>query len=338
MKKSVVREKFRNEVFERDNHVCVICGHLAQDAHHIIDRDLFFDGGYVIDNGASLCSNCHILAENCTLTVEDIRDKAGITNIILPESFYSNVKYNKWGQPIMLIDNVENTIMNLSIKYPRTYHYPWSPGAKNDDRINHDWWSNLMDIPDIIHTEKLDGENNCLNQYGVFARSHATPSTTPWTSKLREKWEWIKSDLGDLELFGENVYAVHSIEYRDLSSNFYLFAVRQNDMWLSWEEVKFYSEFFDFPTVPIVDSTSHGTCQECFVEHIKKLTNQNSTFGSVDPVTGDWCNMEGIVTRNINEFTTDDFVSNVFKWVRKDHVQTDEHWRKNWKKAHINYR
>lgn len=25
------------------------------------------------------------------------------------------------------------------------------------------------------------------------------------------------------------------------------------------------------------------------------------------------------------------------KWVRKGHVQTDEHWTRNWKKAKINY-
>lgn len=74
--------------------------------------------------------------------------------------------------------------------------------------------------------EKLDGENNCLNRYGVFARSHATPTQSAWTYKIRQRWQLLKNDLGDLELFGENLYAVHSIEYRALEQDFYLFAVR----------------------------------------------------------------------------------------------------------------
>lgn len=68
-----------------------------------------------------------------------------------------------------------------------------------------------------MHTEKLDGENNCLNRYGVFARSHATPTQSAWTYKIRQRWQLLKNDLGNLELFGENLYAVHSIEYRALN-------------------------------------------------------------------------------------------------------------------------
>lgn len=60
------RDTFRESVFKRDKYTCVICGKEAKDAHHIIDRKLFKDGsqGYFIDNGASLCSSCHIDAEN----------------------------------------------------------------------------------------------------------------------------------------------------------------------------------------------------------------------------------------------------------------------------------
>ena len=81
-------------------------------------------------------------------------------------------------------------------------------------------------IAQLVHTEKLDGENNCLNRYGAFARSHAAPTQSAWTYKIRQRWQLLKNDLGDLELFGENLYAVHSIEYRALEQDFYLFAVR----------------------------------------------------------------------------------------------------------------
>ena len=33
------------------------------DAHHITDRNLLPNGGYVAENGISLCPPCHVLAE-----------------------------------------------------------------------------------------------------------------------------------------------------------------------------------------------------------------------------------------------------------------------------------
>lgn len=60
MNKLLTRDIFRESVFSRDNHKCVICGNPAKDAHHIIERRLFSDGGYYIDNGASLCEEHHI--------------------------------------------------------------------------------------------------------------------------------------------------------------------------------------------------------------------------------------------------------------------------------------
>lgn len=79
MKKNILlsRDVFRESTFERDKHKCVICGAKAQDAHHIIERRLWDDGGYYIDNGASLCGEHHIMAEQTTLSVEEIREKAG---------------------------------------------------------------------------------------------------------------------------------------------------------------------------------------------------------------------------------------------------------------------
>lgn len=108
----------------------------------------------------------------------------------------------------------------ISEKYGRTYHYPFSPGTTSDDRINHTYWEDIQRIKTLVHTEKLDGENNCLSQWGVFARSHAAPTTSPWTRQLRERWELIKNDLGDIEIFGENLYAIHSIEYQRLETHF----------------------------------------------------------------------------------------------------------------------
>ncbi len=140
--------------------------------------------------------------------------------------------------------------MAISNKYGRTYHYPFSPGTESDDRIQHNYWQHLSRVAQLVHTEKLDGENNCLSKLGVFARSHAAPTTSAWTQSIRQYWQLIKGSLGNLEIFLENLYAIHSIEYKNINHHFYVFAVREDDRWLSWEETKFYAAMLDMPTVP----------------------------------------------------------------------------------------
>ena len=39
--------------------------------------------------------------------------------------------------------------------------------------------------------------------------------------------------------------------------------------------------------------------------------------------------------RLANEFPINEFSHSVCKWVRPNHVQTDEHWTRNWKKAEL---
>ncbi|WP_029906784.1 RNA ligase family protein [Prevotella sp. 10(H)] len=224
----------------------------------------------------------------------------------------------------------------LSQKYNRTYHYPFSPGTTSDDRINHSYWEDIQKIKTLVHTEKLDGENNCLNRFGVFARSHAAPTTSPWTNQIRERWELIKHDLDDIELFGENLYAVHSIEYKRLESYYFVFAARCLDKWLSWDEVKFYAAMFDFPTVPelAIQGVTDIT-QQKLEQQILSWANEPGTFGTMDTKTNSDCTREGIVSRNVGEYTVNDFPHNVFKYVRKGHVKTSEHWTRNWKRARL---
>lgn len=65
--KKRVREAFRTAVFERDGYRCKGCRAPGTgetlDAHHITDRNLMPNGGYVKENGISLCSTCHEKAE-----------------------------------------------------------------------------------------------------------------------------------------------------------------------------------------------------------------------------------------------------------------------------------
>jgi hypothetical protein len=224
--------------------------------------------------------------------------------------------------------------MSISRKYGRTFHYPFSPGTTSDDRINYNYWNDVCRLKNIVHTEKLDGENNCLNRFGVFARSHAAPTTSAWTQAIRTRWELLKNDLGDLEIFGENLYAIHSIEYKKLEHHYYVFGVRTGDAWLSWEEVKFHAAMFDFPTVPELKSVKPSD-EGIFRNEVLTLVNEPSAFDSHDVLTDKICTREGIVSRNTSEYSVEEFSQNVFKYVRKGHVKTDEHWTRNWRRAKL---
>ncbi len=76
MGKKEVRSKFRREVFERDHYTCKVCGKtwgLAEqaelNAHHITDRSLMPSGGYVVENGITVCEGeCHLRCEAYHLT------------------------------------------------------------------------------------------------------------------------------------------------------------------------------------------------------------------------------------------------------------------------------
>jgi 5-methylcytosine-specific restriction endonuclease McrA len=69
--KKLIRQRFRDACFARDNYSCVMCDFKSSkenaekelDAHHITDRNELPNRGYVKENGISLCSSCHEKAE-----------------------------------------------------------------------------------------------------------------------------------------------------------------------------------------------------------------------------------------------------------------------------------
>lgn len=67
-RKKKIRASFRDSVFKRDNHTCKVCKKKKPvdelDAHHITDRSLMPNGGYVKENGITLCKDtCHMMCE-----------------------------------------------------------------------------------------------------------------------------------------------------------------------------------------------------------------------------------------------------------------------------------
>jgi hypothetical protein len=243
-------------------------------------------------------------------------------------------------------------------KYGRTLHAQISLGSTSDDRFMPDGYVRAFADLDLAVTEKLDGQNTCFSRAGVWARSHASPTAHPWDKPMRERWALIRHDLGDLELFGENLYGIHSLEYRKLDSYYYVFAVRQGAQWLSWEEVCFYAALFGFPVVPELPFPE--PLASCFDSKLsenqvlrnwltrnlgmpwERWTETEGCLGGWDPVkAAPAC--EGLVVRSRAGFSTgsgllpveDHAFSQLFKLVRSRHVSTDQHWTQTWKPARL---
>lgn len=215
------------------------------------------------------------------------------------------------------------------MKYPRTYHLPFSPGATKDDKKLQGDWFDFYHGKKIVFTEKLDGENTCLCQSGVFARSHSAETRSPWSINLwgQDGLYWrIKNSIGDNEeIFGENLYGEHSIIYDKLLNYFHIFAANDGERWYSWDEIVEMAFILDVPHVPEL-YTCEAESEKQIEEIIADLMKQPSTYGK---------EKEGIVMRITDSFAIDYFPHYVCKYVRPNHVQTDEHWTRNWKKAKL---
>lgn len=192
------------------------------------------------------------------------------------------------------------------IKYPKTMHLPWSPGLQNDDRLIEDL-THLQSC-EIIVTEKMDGENATLYRNHYHARS--------LDSRHHPSRDWIKSFHGniswlipnELRICGENLYAEHSIRYEDLESYFMGFSIWDNNTNICWSW-DLTVAFFDHLGITPVRELYRGPWDQSWFD------NYGLPEGS-----------EGYVVRNAGEFQFNDFAINVAKFVRKGHVQTDQHW------------
>lgn len=199
--------------------------------------------------------------------------------------------------------------MENRFKYPKTLHFPWSPGLQNDDRE--------MPMPDVlinftgkwvISTEKLDGENTSMYRDHIHARSVYSgdhPSRS-WVKSLHGR---IKDQIPeDWRIVGENCFAHHSIFYENLETYFYVFAIyNDKNECLSVDDTLEWCYLLDLQFVPIL---YRGPWE---LDLIKNWQIDLNT-------------QEGYVVRNTNSFHYNDFQRNVAKYVRKGHVQTDQHW------------
>ena len=197
----------------------------------------------------------------------------------------------------------------MYIKYPRTYHFPFSPGATSDDKI----LSTMDDLygREVVVTEKMDGECTTIHSSGY---THARSID----SRSHESRDWVKRFANQIahnippgwRICGENLYAQHSLPYDDLLSYFYGFSIwdDHNDC-LNWYDTVYLFEELGITTVPVL-------YRGPFIE--KKIIQLTEDL--------DLTKQEGLVVRITNTFNMADFSTVVAKWVRREHVQTDDHW------------
>jgi hypothetical protein len=339
----LTRDQFREGVFARDGHRCVICKRSGAetpegklDAHHIIERRLFTAphelGGYFLDNGATVCEEHHLECEQTTISVEKIRDAAGITKVIIPAYFYDDAEYDKWGSvvlpngqrlkgPLFYDESVQKAlaggrVLNLFSKYvkhPRLSHLPWSPGMNSDDRRIESLDAFMGQ--EVWVTEKADGEQSTIYNDHYHARSL---DTDPHESRNRLKAfasEWQHGLSDDERICGENCYARHSIVYDDanpLPHHFLGFSMWRRDLCLSVDETL---ENFAILGITPVTTLYRGVWDE---KLIRGLYNEHT----------DWGTREGYVVRLASSFSYSEFRRSVAKYVRAGHVQTAKH---HWK-------
>lgn len=213
-----------------------------------------------------------------------------------------------------------------SKKYPRTPYLPFSPNIEKENGICD--LSNFIN-KDIVITEKLDGGNTCLQDGKVYARSHSSPTSCPSFDLIKREYSKISWTLENTKvaIYGENCYAIHSIKYKELPDVFFVFTILNTkvDKFYSWNKITEQCNILGLSMVPVLFKGTFNNTSE-LKRYILNEMNKESVFG------GD---REGVVIRNSDSFLFDNLRNNVAKCVRKDHVQTNDHWSKNWKKQNI---
>lgn len=207
--------------------------------------------------------------------------------------------------------------MSNYFKYSRTYHLPWSLGSTSDDRILSD--VKHFEGQEVVVSSKLDGENSSLYRDHIHARS--------LDSKHHPSRTWIKALHGQIcqdipigwRITGENLFATHSIHYRNLESYFYVFGIyNDKNLCLSWDETVEWTTMLGLITVPVL---YRGLWDE---KAVKACWTGESVASPGDP-------QEGYVVRIAGSFpyeVQDEGLFSKFtaKFVRENHVQTNSHW------------
>lgn len=211
-------------------------------------------------------------------------------------------------------------------KYPRTPHLKWSESLTSDDI----WFNGDFTGKQIVITEKLDGESTGMTNRSCHARSLDSRDhvSRHWVKQLHS---FIKNDIpNEWKVFGENMFAYHSILYLDLPSYFMCYGIYNHKQFcLSWDETVEFCELLGLSTVPVLYEGIYDP------DIFKQIWNGKGTYTTFSSSKDEPKSMEdftpssaeGYVVRTKESFHYNDFSNNVAKFVRKNHVKPNStHW------------
>lgn len=331
-KRPLSREDFRNLALKRDNYRCIFCNETKNlSVHHIVERRLFGAClGQHLSNGATVCEKHHILCEQTVISCEEVRDKIAVLKPVLPEYMYLDHQYTKWGDVILLnktrmpgplfydesvqkILKEGNTLSLYTpyVKYPRTYHLPFT-GHKTEDDKTFQNASEVFKDKEVVVTIKMDGEN--FTGYPDYCHARSIDGL-PHDSRTWAKtfhFQNVAYNLPEgMRYCAENLYAKHSIHYQDLETYLYGFQVWDKNTCLSWDETLEWFELLGITPVTVVYRGKYD--EQIITQMFKQIVKEGH---------------EGLVVRLSDSFSYNEFRYSVGKLVRANHIADgSNHWR-----------
>jgi hypothetical protein len=221
------------------------------------------------------------------------------------------------------------------IKYPRTPHLFCSKGTDDDKHLGREESEAFIADPALIVEEKLDGTNvgihfTSVGRMVLQCRGHEITEGMHPQYDLFKQWTSVKRPtleamLGSqFILYGEWLYAKHSVHYRKLPHYFFEFDIYDKDaeQFLSLETRQQMLDGTGLQTVPVLHR-GRATAEE-----FQALIGP-SVFGSAfeNPTTRQTDDlMEGLYCRT----EANGFVTGRAKMVRPEFVEKvkqSEHWQ-----------
>ena len=221
------------------------------------------------------------------------------------------------------------------VKYPRTPHLFGSRGTDDDKHLGEPESHRFLRDESLIVEEKLDGTNVGIHFTGegsmvLQCRGHVITEGLHPQYDLFKQWAAVKRPvlegrLGDrFILFGEWLYARHSIHYRGLSHYFFEFDIYDKEIggFLSLARRLALLEGTGLHTVPVVH---RGTLDRDRLSALIGPSRFDAEFEN--PLTGRTDGlMEGLYLRT----EADGVVTGRAKFVRPEFVEKvrrSEHWQ-----------
>jgi hypothetical protein len=221
------------------------------------------------------------------------------------------------------------------VKYPRTPHLFGSKGTDDDKHLGAAESARFLADASLIVEEKLDGTNVGIHfgsdgKMALQCRGHLITEGMHPQYDLFKQWAVVKRPaleerLGDrLILFGEWVYARHSVHYRQLPHYFFEFDIYDKEAraFLSLERRLSLIEGAGIQTVPVLHAGAldRGQLEALIGPSRFDSRFENPISGTTDDV------MEGLYLRTEAEGV----VTGRAKLVRPEFVEKvkrSEHWQ-----------